>query len=52
MATKILKCADCKEEFPFTEGEQSFYAGKGFDAPKRCKPCRDRRKEQREKESD
>lgn len=37
---KKLICADCGEEFTFTEGEQKFYWSKGLANPKRCKPCR------------
>lgn len=38
---KILRCADCGEEFVFTADEQSFYAEKGFrNEPKRCMKCR------------
>ena len=40
-----LICSDCGNEFPFTVGEQEFYAEKGFNnEPKRCKICRDSRK--------
>ena len=45
MADKTLVCKDCGAEFVFTEGEQAFYAEKGFtNEPKRCKACRDKRK--------
>jgi len=45
---KAIICADCGQEFTFTASEQAFYAEKGFtDAPKRCKPCRQARKAQR-----
>ncbi len=45
---RTITCADCGQEFTFTASEQSFYAEKGFtDAPKRCKPCRQARKAQR-----
>ena len=30
MADKTLVCSDCGKEFVFTEGEQAFYAEKGF----------------------
>ena len=47
-----ITCADCGQEFVFTESEQAFYAEKGFtDAPKRCKPCRQARKAQRNSQS-
>lgn len=48
MADKTLVCKDCGAEFIFTEGEQAFYAEKGFDnEPQRCKECRIARKNQR-----
>ncbi len=40
MADKILTCRDCGNEFAFTEGEQAFYAQKGFTEPTRCPNCR------------
>lgn len=48
MADKTLTCADCGKEFVFTEGEQAFYAEKGFtNEPKRCPECRKARKQSR-----
>ena len=48
MADKTLVCKDCGTEFVFTEGEQQFYAEKGFDnEPQRCPECRKARKAQR-----
>ena len=41
-----VNCSDCGSAFIFTAAEQEFYAGKGFSAPKRCKPCREQRKAQ------
>jgi CxxC-x17-CxxC domain-containing protein len=40
MADKIMTCRDCGAEFAFTEGEQAFYAQKGFSEPNRCPNCR------------
>lgn len=41
MPDKTLICKDCGKEFVFTEGEQQFYAEKGFtNEPTRCKECR------------
>lgn len=37
---KKLICADCGQEFVFTEGEQRYFWSKGLAEPKRCKPCR------------
>ena len=44
MEDKIIKCQDCGKEFVFTVNEQKFYEEKGFTPPKRCKVCRDARK--------
>ena len=45
MADKTLVCKDCGADFVFTEGEQKFYAEKGFDnEPQRCPDCRKARK--------
>ena len=41
---KTIKCQDCGKEFVFTEREQEFCIEKGFEPPKRCKACRDARK--------
>jgi hypothetical protein len=42
---KEIKCVgDCGGTFTFTAGEQEFYSDKGMSEPKRCKPCRDKKK--------
>lgn len=41
-----LSCSDCRESFEFTEGEQKFYADKGFQPPRRCPACRLKKKAQ------
>lgn len=43
MSTYLLKCMDCGAEF-FTEGERNFYESKGLTMPRRCKPCRSKRR--------
>jgi CxxC-x17-CxxC domain-containing protein len=47
MADKTLTCADCGQQFVFTESEQEFYAQRGFSEPRRCASCRAARKAQR-----
>ena len=48
MPDKTLSCKDCGADFVFTEGEQAFYAEKGFtNEPVRCPDCRRARKSQR-----
>jgi len=41
---ELLTCVDCGREFSFTAGEQDYFWSKELAAPKRCKPCRERRK--------
>ncbi len=42
---RMLVCRDCGSRFPFTAGEQAFYAGRGFlNDPARCCNCRNLRK--------
>lgn len=49
---KTIKCVDCGTEFVFTARDQEFYAEKGFkNEPKRCKPCRDKKKAERNNET-
>jgi hypothetical protein len=43
-----LDCSDCHQPFTFTKGEQAFFAEKQLTPPKRCKPCRQKRKEAKE----
>ena len=45
MEEKIIVCKDCGKEFVFTVGEQEFYKQHGFSEPKRCRDCRQKRKE-------
>lgn len=52
MPDKTLGCKDCGSDFVFTEGEQAFYAEKGFaNEPVRCPDCRRARKSQRNNRS-
>ena len=42
---KSLNCVECGGSFTFSKNEQAFYAERGFtNEPKRCKNCRDKRK--------
>lgn len=47
-----LACIECKKDFEFSQDEQAFYADKGFNNPKRCKPCRIEKKNKYEKRED
>ena len=47
----LLKCIDCGAGF-FTVGEQDFYLSKGLETPKRCKPCRDKKKARLKREKE
>ena len=49
MEDKKITCKDCGTEFVFTVKEQQFYKEKGLENdPKRCKSCRDKRKQEKE----
>jgi len=41
---KSLQCSDCGREFVWPAGEQEFFKKKGFQQPKRCTACRNRKK--------
>ncbi len=45
---KEITCTGCGSPFVFTEAEQDFYQSKGFNEPRKCKPCRDAAKQNRE----
>lgn len=47
-----IYCEDCGSAFEFSEREQQFYKSKGYDLPKRCKSCRDQRKNSKRYEID
>lgn len=37
-------CVDCGRPFEITNNQYDFYISRGFEIPKRCKPCRDAKK--------
>ena len=39
-----LMCSDCGQAFTFTAEDQDFFRERGYSAPKRCKPCRQAKK--------
>jgi hypothetical protein len=47
-ADQVIQCRDCPNQFTFTAGEQAFFAERQFTPPTRCKPCRQRRKAEKE----
>ena len=47
MSVIDISCTVCGTNFEFTEEEQEFYQSKGFQPPRKCKPCRDAAKAQR-----
>ena len=47
MSEQRITCADCGRDFAFTAEEQAFFREKGYNPPKRCKECRQAKKEQR-----
>jgi CxxC-x17-CxxC domain-containing protein len=45
VGTLLLHCAECRQTFAFTDGEQAFYARRGLgERPRRCPACRARKK--------
>jgi hypothetical protein len=47
MPARNLKCVDCGEWFEFSERDQEFFKSKGFEDPRRCKLCREAKKQAR-----
>lgn len=39
-----LTCSDCGQEFTFSSEDQAFFQERGYSAPKRCKTCRQAKK--------
>jgi CxxC-x17-CxxC domain-containing protein len=48
MPSQMLSCSACQQEFEFSEEEQAFYEAKGFNMPRKCKPCREAARAQRQ----
>ncbi len=42
-----INCQACGVNFPFSAEEQEFFHSKGFQEPKKCKPCRAAAKQNR-----
>lgn len=40
-----IECVECKNEFTWTERDQDFFKERNFSKPKRCKRCREAKKE-------
>jgi hypothetical protein len=40
-------CADCAAEFTIAAGEQRFFLPRGMSLPRRCRPCREYRRQER-----
>lgn len=45
---KLIDCLSCGVTFLFTAGEQDYYTNKSLKPPKRCAPCRQIRREERQ----
>lgn len=48
LTERNIQCATCGTDFAFSVEEQEFYIQKGFQDPKKCKPCRSAAKNQRQ----
>ncbi|NIV37870.1 MAG: cytochrome C551 [Anaerolineae bacterium] len=44
MTDQVLTCCDCSQQFMFRVDEQRFFQERGFVPPKRCHPCRRKRR--------
>jgi hypothetical protein len=44
--SRNIKCVDCQEYFVFGGKQQKIFFKKGLDTPKRCRQCRELRKQQ------
>ena len=45
MPDQTLMCKDCQTPFTFSERDQNFYTERGFTPPKRCRSCREEKKQ-------
>lgn len=45
MSDELIPCADCRIDFTFSESEAAFFASKGLTKPRRCKACRQKRRD-------
>ncbi len=45
MADITISCVECGSDFAFTDRDQAFYAERGMSQPKRCRNCRQARKQ-------
>lgn len=52
MTDKNITCAECGENFVFTVRDQEWYQDHGFQPPRRCLPCRQKRRALRTREGD
>ena len=39
-----ITCSDCGQDFTFSAADQAFFQERGYSTPKRCKPCRQAKK--------
>ena len=45
MKDKNINCVDCVASFVFSVRDQEFYQSKNYSEPKRCRKCRDLKKQ-------
>lgn len=48
LTDREIICKDCHRKFLFTARDQEFFTKMSFTPPVRCKPCRDKRKAEKE----
>ena len=45
MPNEYLTCSDCQTEFEFSDRDKQYYEDKGYNPPKRCRDCREKKKQ-------
>jgi hypothetical protein len=47
--SETIECKDCGEEFELNQAEKEWYAQMDYQTPRRCKSCRQKKKERNQK---
>lgn len=51
MSNVVTKCVDCNKPFTLTSDHAKWFLDRGLELPKRCKECRDKRRNRKEEVS-
>jgi hypothetical protein len=44
---ELLTCQDCGDTFIYTARDKAFFAQRDYPPPRRCRPCRDAKRQRR-----